>query len=67
MNIIPISSYLSILRPTLAVPDFKKALDLDPTSKPVQAQLAATKKLIYAIEFEKVSPARPACWLLADY
>ncbi|KAI9633091.1 uncharacterized protein MKK02DRAFT_19587 [Dioszegia hungarica] len=46
-------SYLSILRPTLAVPDFKKALDLDPTSKPVQAQLAATKKLIYAIEFEK--------------
>lgn len=47
-------SYLSILRPTDAVPDFKKALNIEPNNKAAREQLTATVKLIRRIEFEKV-------------
>lgn len=52
-------SYLSILRPTDAVPDFKKALEIEPGNKAVREQLNATVKLIRRIEFEKVRPIQP--------
>lgn len=47
-------SYLAILRPTQAVPDFKKALSIEPRNQAVREQLTATVKLIRRIEFEKV-------------
>lgn len=48
-------SYLAILRPTDAVPDFKKALNIEPGNRAAREQLTATVKLIRRIEFEKVS------------
>lgn len=47
-------SYLSILRPTDAVVDFKKALSIEPGNKAARDQLNMTVKLIRRIEFEKV-------------
>ena len=47
-------SYLAILRPAQAVPDFKQALAIDPHNKSIRDQLNATVKLIRRIEFEKV-------------
>ncbi|RXK36678.1 protein phosphatase 5 [Tremella mesenterica] len=47
------TSYLAIMRPTQAVPDFKKALSLEPGNKDIREQLNATVKLIRRIEFEK--------------
>lgn len=47
-------SYLAILRPTDAVPDFKKALAIEPGNRAARDQLQATVKLIRRIEFEKV-------------
>jgi tetratricopeptide (TPR) repeat protein len=52
-------SYLAILRPTDAVPDFKKALNIEPGNRAAREQLTATVKLIRRIEFEKVSCASP--------
>lgn len=46
-------SRLAILRPTLAVPDFKTVLRLDPRNKLAREQLETTVKLIRRIEFEK--------------
>ena len=46
-------SQLAILRPALAVPDFKTVLRLDPRNKPAREQLETTVKLIRRIEFEK--------------
>lgn len=46
-------SQLAILRPSLAVPDFKTVLRLDPRNKPARDQLETTVKLIRRIEFEK--------------
>lgn len=47
-------SSLAILRPKDAVPDFKKALEIEPGNRTVREQLNATVKLIRRIEFEKV-------------
>lgn len=47
-------SRLAILQPTLAVPDFKHVLKLDPGNKLAREQLDAAVKLIRRIEFEKV-------------
>jgi tetratricopeptide (TPR) repeat protein len=49
-------SYLAILRPTAAVPDFKMALEIEPGNRAIREQLDATRKLIRRIEFEKVGP-----------
>ncbi|RSH94241.1 hypothetical protein EHS25_004044 [Saitozyma podzolica] len=46
-------SYLAILRPTAAVPDFKMALGIEPGNRAIREQLDATRKLIRRIEFEK--------------
>ncbi|ORY26050.1 putative phospho protein phosphatase [Naematelia encephala] len=46
-------SYLAILRPVDAVPDFKKALSFEGNNKAIRDQLQATVKLIRRIEFEK--------------
>lgn len=51
--------YLAILRPTEAVPDFKKALGIDPGNKSIREQLQMTVKLIRRIEFEKVHHFNP--------
>ena len=48
-------SYLAILRPSDAVPDFKKASALEPHNATVKEQLQATIKLMRRIEFEKAS------------
>lgn len=46
-------SQLAILRPTLAVTDFKHVLKLDPKNSLARTQLETTLKLIRRIEFEK--------------
>ncbi|BEI85989.1 hypothetical protein CcaverHIS002_0602760 [Cutaneotrichosporon cavernicola] len=46
-------SSLAVVRPKDAVPDFKKALEIEPTNRVVREQLNATVKLIRRIEFEK--------------
>jgi serine/threonine-protein phosphatase 5 len=46
---------LSILKPQLAVPDFKMVLKLEPTNKQAKEQLDATTKLIRRMQFEAVS------------
>jgi serine/threonine-protein phosphatase 5 len=51
-------SYLAILRPTAAVPDFKMALEIEPGNRAIREQLDATRKLIRRIEFEKVGAGR---------
>ena len=56
--------YLAILRPTEAVPDFKKALGIDPGNKSIREQLQMTVKLIRRIEFEKVRDLIPEKRLL---
>jgi len=58
-------SYLAILRPTDAVPDFKKALHIEPGNKSIREQLQMTVKLIRRIEFEKVG--HPSHWTLCRY
>lgn len=45
---------LSILRPQLAVADFKKSLALDPQNKLARTQLDATTKHIRRLQFEAV-------------
>lgn len=46
--------YLQIVKPQLAVADFKKVVLLEPKNDIVKSQLTATQKLIRKIEFEKV-------------
>lgn len=46
--------HLQILKPQLAVGDFKKVLAIEPHNKTVKQQLEATQKLVRKIEFEKV-------------
>ena len=46
---------LSVLRPQLAIPDFKTCLALDPTTNLAKTQLDATIKLLRRIQFEAVS------------
>jgi serine/threonine-protein phosphatase 5 len=48
-------SSLAVLRPKEAIPDFKKALEMEPGNKAIREQLNATVKLVRRIEFEKVS------------
>lgn len=55
------NSYLAILRPTDAVPDFKKALSVEPGNRAARDQLDATVKLIRRIAFEKASGHLPFC------
>ena len=43
-----------MLKPQLAIGDFKKVLALEPHNKTVKSQLEATQKLVRRIEFEKV-------------
>jgi hypothetical protein len=47
--------HLQMLKPHLAIADFKKVLTLDPQTQNVKSQLEATQKLVRKIEFEKVS------------
>ncbi|KAF8322034.1 protein phosphatase 5 [Clavulina sp. PMI_390] len=46
---------LSVLRPQLAIPDFKMCLSLEPANKLAKTQLDATTKLLRRIQFEAVS------------
>ena len=50
--------HLQILKPQLAIGDFKKVLEIEPHNKSVKQQLEATQKLVRKIEFEKVSRLR---------
>jgi serine/threonine-protein phosphatase 5 len=43
-----------MLKPHLAIGDFKKVLAIEPHNKGVKQQLEATQKLVRKIEFEKV-------------
>ena len=43
-----------MLKPQLAVGDFKKVLAIEPHNHTVKQQLEATQKLVRKIEFEKV-------------
>jgi hypothetical protein len=43
-----------MLKPQLAIADFKRVIALDPHNQTVKAQLEATQKLVRKIEFEKV-------------
>jgi serine/threonine-protein phosphatase 5 len=43
-----------MLKPQLAIGDFKKVLAIEPQNKSVKQQLEATQKLVRRIEFEKV-------------
>ena len=52
-----------MLRPHLAVDDFKKVLALEPRNQSVKAQLEATQKLIKKIAFEKVCVSRGGLFL----
>ncbi|TDL26240.1 protein phosphatase 5 [Rickenella mellea] len=45
--------HLQIMKPQLAVADFKKVLVLDPGNKLARSQMETTQKLIRRIEFEK--------------
>jgi serine/threonine-protein phosphatase 5 len=45
---------LSVLRPQLAVADFKKSLALEPQNKLARTQLDATTKHIRRLQFEAV-------------
>jgi len=45
-----------MLKPQLAIGDFKKVLAIEPHNNGVKQQLEATQKLVRKIEFEKVSP-----------
>ena len=57
-----------MLKPQLAVGDFKKILAIDPNNKSVKLQLEATQKLVRKIEFEKVGQHRdPVTLRLSDY
>lgn len=56
---------LAILRPTDAVPDFQKALHIEPGNKSIREQLQMTVKLIRRIEFEKVC-LLPSTYLAAS-
>lgn len=46
-------SHLAVLRPSMAVADFKSVLKLDPGNKTARSQWETTVKLIRRIEFEK--------------
>lgn len=43
-----------MLKPNLAIGDFRKVLALEPHNQTVKIQLDATQKLVRKIEFEKV-------------
>ncbi|KAL0956377.1 hypothetical protein HGRIS_002524 [Hohenbuehelia grisea] len=45
--------HLQILKPKLAVSDFKKILAIEPKNEVVRSQMVSTQKLIRKIEFEK--------------
>lgn len=45
---------MQIMKPQMAVADFKKILALEPHNETVRSQMVATQKLIRKIEFEKV-------------
>ncbi|KAF9482124.1 hypothetical protein BDN70DRAFT_781784, partial [Pholiota conissans] len=45
--------YMQIMKPQMAVADFKKILALEPHNETVRSQMVATQKLIRKIEFEK--------------
>lgn len=47
--------HLQMLKPQLAIGDFKKVLALEPNNQTVKTQLEATQKLVRKIEFEKVN------------
>lgn len=44
-----------MLKPQVAVGDFKKVLAIEPNNTTVKQQLEATQKLVRRIEFEKVN------------
>lgn len=46
--------HLQMLKPHLAIGDFKKVIGIEPHNKTVKQQLEATQKLVRRIEFEKV-------------
>lgn len=46
--------HLQMLKPQLAIGDFRRVLAIDPHNKSVKEQLEATQKLVRKIEFEKV-------------
>ena len=46
--------HLQMLKPQLAIGDFKKLLAIEPHNTTVKQQLEATQKLVRRIEFEKV-------------
>jgi serine/threonine-protein phosphatase 5 len=57
-----------MLKPHLAIGDFKKVLCIEPHNINVKQQLEATLKLVRKIEFEKVQPTSlPFPWQSADY
>ncbi|KAF9653816.1 protein phosphatase 5 [Thelephora ganbajun] len=45
--------HLQMLKPQLAIGDFKKVLAIEPHNKSIKQQLEATQKLVRRIEFEK--------------
>jgi hypothetical protein len=51
--------YLQILKPHLAVLDFRKVVSLEPQNELVKGQLSSTVKLIRKAEFEKVGCVCP--------
>ena len=50
--------HLQMLKPQLAIGDFKKVIAIEPHNKTVKQQLDATQKLVRRIEFEKVGRPR---------
>ncbi|KAG0146971.1 hypothetical protein CROQUDRAFT_43612, partial [Cronartium quercuum f. sp. fusiforme G11] len=47
------TAHLSIMKPQLAIKDFKQCLVFDPQNVAAQTQLTATQKLVRRLEFEK--------------
>lgn len=50
--------HLQIIKPQLAVADFKKVLELDPKNNLARSQMQTTQKMIRRVEFEKVRRAK---------
>jgi serine/threonine-protein phosphatase 5 len=44
---------LAILKPKVALADFKKAVQLDPNNAAAKTQLESTQRLVRRMEFEK--------------
>lgn len=53
-----------MLKPQLAIADFKIILTIEPNNMTVKQQFEATQKLVRRIEFEKVGQL--AIWQLGD-